>query len=115
MDLAKATHDVLHALRIDAAKAEHTAARKSYDQVVRVHVPTGELVGNLAGYAWAWRMQGRLVGPLPLTTADKLNAQAVALLQLAGQMEGQVREIRRAANAIHCGREGYKAYLLAVK
>lgn len=73
----EAVEEVRYALRIGATHKEWTRAVKKHSRKVVAHIPVGELVGNLVGYAWAWRMQGRLGEVEPITKKDRLNAQGL--------------------------------------
>ena len=55
----------------------YLAKVRKYSTPVVVEVPTGALIDDLAGYAWVWKGQRRLEGPLPIVTADRFDAQGV--------------------------------------
>ena len=74
--------EIRHALRINSTLAEYSVIVKKYNQPVILEVPLGELVGNLAGFAMVWKMQGRLSDVMPITGKERFNAQG---------LEGKVR------------------------
>jgi hypothetical protein len=47
-----------------------------------VEFPLGELIDNLAGLTWAWKMKGIDLTPIPITDKDRFDAQG---------LEGKIR------------------------
>lgn len=43
----------------------------------RAEFPLGEMVSNLAGFAWAWKMKGEMPEVVPITDKDRFNAQGL--------------------------------------
>ena len=43
----------------------------------RFEAPLGELVSSLAGFAWAWKLQGFVPKIAPITKTDRFNAQGL--------------------------------------
>jgi len=64
---------------------------KLHEKGAVFEAPLGEWIGNLAGFAWAWKMRGDDVPILPLTKTDRFNAQG---------LEGKVRIETNLATAI---------------
>jgi len=66
-----------HALRIGATREEYLAVIKALNRRVKFECPVGELIDALAGFAWAWKMKGKLSDVLPIGERDRFDAQGL--------------------------------------
>lgn len=76
-ELEMALENVRSALHIKSTKEDYNRLVRAYSEPVEIHIPIGELAGNLAGFAWVWEKRGRISKPLPITKSDSFNAQGL--------------------------------------